>query len=255
MLIEGGARARYTVTTETIYVNTQFGQSAVSEFTGSFTAIQSIQLPDGYSYGFTYDSGTGSGNYGELTSVTLPTRGTIQYSYSNFLDSFQNQNRWLHTRVKDGGTTTLTPATISNCSSGAGCQEKMTVSSPSGDDTVYTFTLDQGSIGNAGSWNTAIAAYQGSSTNGGSVLQSQSTQYSYGTSGYSNGSQTILFQYPTGYTATKNLSDGNVTTQQTTAQATPFIGYTAMWNSSGMMSGPTVGTPGLSISYGKNWCF
>ena len=40
-----------------------------------------------------------------------------------------------------------------------------------------------------------------------------------------------------------------------TAQATPFIGYTAMWNSSGMMSGPTVGTPGLSISYGKNWCF
>lgn len=152
VLASGGARARYTVTTETINYNTAFGQQAVNDVQGSFYAIQSIQLPDGSSYSFTYDSGTASGNYGELTGVTLPTGGTVQYTYANFLDSFQNQNRWIHTRVKDGGTTTLAPATISNCTSSSGCQEKTIITSPTGNDTVYTFTLDPSALANASSW-------------------------------------------------------------------------------------------------------
>jgi hypothetical protein len=145
----GGAREQYTVTTESVPYSTAFAQSGVGDVSGSFTAIQSIALPDGSSYSFTYDSS----HYGELASVTLPTGGVIQYTYTNFLDSYQNQNRWLHTRVKDGGTTTFTPATITNCTSSAGCQEKTTVTSPAGNDTVYTFTLDKGSLSNAGSWN------------------------------------------------------------------------------------------------------
>lgn len=120
VLTYGGGRARYTVTTESINYSTAFGQEDVNEATGSFTAIQTIQLPDGSSYSFGYDSG----GYGELTSITLPTGGTIQYGYTNFLDSFQNQNRWIQTRTKDGGTTTFSPKTISNCSSSAGCQEQ-----------------------------------------------------------------------------------------------------------------------------------
>src|SRR5581483_4349339 len=199
VLTYGGARARYTVTTETVNYHTAFGQSAVSEASGSFTAIQSIQLPDGSEYSFTYDSGTAAGNYGELTSVTLPQGGVIQYGYTNFLDSFQNQNRWLHTRVKDGGTTTFVPATISNCTSSTGCQEKTTVTSPTGNDTVYTFTLDKGSYLNADSWNTGIDVFQGSSTSGGTKIQSSTTSYSYSTGGYNyptqNGGSAVLGTY------------------------------------------------------------
>ena len=168
------------VTTETADYSTDFQQSAVSETSGSFTAIKSIELPDGSSYSFTYDSGTGSGHYGELTSVTLPSGGVINYTWLNYKDSFQNENRWLQTRVKDGGTTTFQPQTISLCSGSSGCQEKTTVTDPAGNDTVYTFTLDPGTDANAGSWNTGIAAYQGPAS-GGAELKSVSTSFTYGT--------------------------------------------------------------------------
>ena len=47
VLTFGGGRVPYTVTTESIPITTNFGQSGVSEFSGSITAIQSNQLPDG----------------------------------------------------------------------------------------------------------------------------------------------------------------------------------------------------------------
>lgn len=47
VLTVGGTTKRYTVTTETIDVNTAFGQSGVNEYSGTLTAIQSITLPDG----------------------------------------------------------------------------------------------------------------------------------------------------------------------------------------------------------------
>lgn len=221
VLTYNGSRSRYTVTTETVNYSTAFAQEAVSEASGSFTAIQSIQLPDGSSYSFTYDSGTSSGNYGELTSVTLPTGGVIQYSYTNFLDSFQNENRWVHTRVKDSGTTTFNPQTISNCSTSTGCQEKTTVTNPVGNDTVYTFTLDQGSYINAGSWNTGIDAYQGSSTGGGIKLKSVDTAYTYTTFGIfldENGTnyEVGTFEVPASTTTTTTLDDVLLTSQTQT---------------------------------------
>jgi RHS repeat-associated protein len=207
----GGARLRYTVTTETISYSTAFNEYQVTEVSGSFTAIQSIQLPDGSSYTFNYDSGTSPGNYGELTSVTLPTGGTIQYGYTNFMDSFQNQNRWVNIRVKDGGTTTFTPATISNCSSSQGCQEQVTVTSPDNNDVVYTFTLDAGSAQSAGkSWVTGITAYQGHSSDG-HPLKSSTTSYTYSTGRI--GSSGPSFNLPTSYTATSALPDTSMSSQ------------------------------------------
>lgn len=220
VLTVGGTRSRYTVTTETVNYNTAFGQEAVTDTSGSFTAIQSIQLPDGSAYSFTYDSGISPGNYGELTSITLPTGGVIQYTYTNFLDSFQNENRWIHTRVRDGGTTTFAPITISNCSSSAGCQEKTTVSSPSGNDTVYTFTLDNGSILNAASWNTGIDVFQGAAV-GGTKLKSIITSYNY-TTGFTsilengNSEVTGTYEYPTSYTVKTVLPDAGLTSQTIT---------------------------------------
>lgn len=216
VLTFNGGRSRYTVTTETINYNTAFGQQAVGEVSGSFTAIQSIQLPDGNKYSFGYDSGTAAGNYGELTSVTLPSGGVIQYTYTNFLDSFQNQNRWLHTMVKDGGTTTFTPSTITNCSSSAGCQEKNTVTSPKGDDTVYTFTLDPGNNANANSWNTGIAAYQGSAS-GGTELKTVNTSYTYNTVNELNaGDVNVPYIVPHTQTVLTSLPDAGVTTKAVT---------------------------------------
>ncbi len=65
--------------------------SPTSEYpgvSGSNTKLQSILLPNGQTWNFGYnDPGDGSTyngspvNYGTLTQVTLPTGGTISYSY------------------------------------------------------------------------------------------------------------------------------------------------------------------------------
>jgi RHS repeat-associated protein len=147
-----GMRVRYTVTTAPISISTAFHQSAVAEWSGTINPVQSIQLPDGSSYTFTYD------NYGEPTSITLPTGGVITYGWTNYFDSYQNANRWLSSRaVGNNPSTTFTPSVISQCSNnGTGCQEQVIMHKPSGDETVYQLTL------NNGAWNTSTTAYNGS---------------------------------------------------------------------------------------------
>ena len=86
-----GARERYTIYSVLIDFNTAFKQSAVKDANGSTYVIQSITLPDGSAYKFTYDSGTSAGHYGEMTSMTLPSGGVINFNYSKFLDSYNNQ--------------------------------------------------------------------------------------------------------------------------------------------------------------------
>jgi RHS repeat-associated protein len=174
-----GQRARYTVTTETIPVSTGFQQSAVAEYTGNITVIQSVQLPNGSSYSFTYDSGA----YGELTGISLPTGGQITYGYSNYLDSYQNKNRWITSRAADGGTWYFNPAVVTQCATGTtGCKEKVTVTRPgnnttlntttAADDIVYTFTL------NNGAWNSQVDYYTGSAANN-VLLASALTDYDF----------------------------------------------------------------------------
>jgi len=90
VLIAGGGRARYTATYAQIPIHTNFAQSAVNEWSGTLNALQSLQLPDGSAYRFTYDTA-----YGELISVTLPTGGTVSYQWNTFQDSFQNKNQWI----------------------------------------------------------------------------------------------------------------------------------------------------------------
>jgi len=174
VLTIGGARKRYTVTTQTINVHTAFGQSGVSDYSGSLTAIASIGLPDGTSYTLNYDSGTSSGNYGELQSITLPTGGTVYLSYANYLDSYQNQNRWLESYSGGNGSYTFTPSVVTQCtgSNKVGCQEKMTVQDGNGNQVVYLLTL------NNGAWNSQMDYYNGSSTH----IMSTATYYNFATS-------------------------------------------------------------------------
>jgi RHS repeat-associated protein len=143
-----GTRSRYTVNTGSISVNTAFGVSGVTEYSGSLTAITSIQLPNGTSYQFTYDS------YGELASVTLPTGGQINYTHQNFTDSYGQTNRWIYSRSVAGGYFSYAPSVISSCSNGSqNCQQQVVVTKGTSDSVAYTFTL------NGGAWNAEADYY------------------------------------------------------------------------------------------------
>jgi YD repeat-containing protein len=151
-----GGTSTFTVTTGTVNVHTAFSQSGVTEYSGSFSAIQSIGLPDGTSYSFTYDSGTTAGNYGLLKTMTVPAGGQVTYAYSTFQDSTGNRNRWLNTRTAQtgtlSGTWTYAPAVITTClPNQSTCRQKVTVTQPSGDYVVHTFSLDSAWLG---AWDT-----------------------------------------------------------------------------------------------------
>jgi len=165
-----GGTSTYTVTPATINVQTKFGQSGVTEYSGSMTVVQSITLPDGTSYSFKYDCDSSTGNsacgspsgqtgyYGLLVNTTMPTGATINYTYANFKDSYGNYSRWLTGKwVSGAGSWSYFPQVLSTCSSGqVGCQQQVTVTKPSGAYTITTFTL------NNGAWPVKVQAYDSS---------------------------------------------------------------------------------------------
>ncbi|MGH9470814.1 MAG: hypothetical protein ACRD1N_10805, partial [Terriglobia bacterium] len=174
-----GTTSRFTVTWENINVSTNFGVSGVTEYSGAITVIQSIALPDGTSYTFNYDAGTAAGHYGLLTSImTMRTGATVNYGWTNFTDSYGNVSRWVNSRTSGGGTWAYTPSVVTTCTfEQVGCQQTVTEAKPSGDQTVYTFTL------NDGIWNTETDYYSGSST----LLKKVTTAFDFSNS-YCGGS-------------------------------------------------------------------
>ncbi len=143
-----GSSYTYTVTTESINVNTNFGVSGVTEYSGSLTVVKSISLTPGdggtYTWNFSYDSGTSPGYYGTLTGMTLPEGGQVAYSYANFQDALGETNRFLESYTAGGGAWTFAPQVIStSCSTS--CQQDVTIARPNdsggGDNEVYTFTF------------------------------------------------------------------------------------------------------------------
>jgi hypothetical protein len=246
-----GVRNRYTVTTETVYFHTAFGQSGVTESSGSFQAIQSIGLPDGSSYTFAYDSGTAAGHYGELTSMTLPTGGVVSYGYANFSDAYKVVNRWASSLVRDGGTTTLTPADLSYCSATSGCQETGKVTTPDANDTLFTFNLDaSGQVANA-SWVQSVKRYQGSVSSG-TLLQTATTNYTYQ---QESGAYSSTYAIPTMLTTVLTLSDVGSYTQTTETLNTgddADPGEVKVWNFGNAVSNP----PDTDTVYQyNNWYF
>jgi YD repeat-containing protein len=103
------------------------------------------------------------------TAPTPRLRSTVYYGYLNYLDSYQNENRWLSSYTGGGEGLQLRPTVLTQCSSGGvGCQEKVTVTHGL-DDTIYTLTL------NNGAWNTQSDYYQGYSGNGNKLLTAVTT--------------------------------------------------------------------------------
>ncbi|MGC2831876.1 MAG: RHS repeat-associated core domain-containing protein, partial [Candidatus Acidiferrum sp.] len=150
-------RSNYVTAVATISVNTAFGQSGVTEYSGTLNVLQSITLPDNSSYSFKYDCDSTlnsqvcssphgmSAYYGVMTQMTLPSGGQVTYGYTTFSDSYSNKSRWLTSKSTGNGAWSFTPQVISTCSSTqVGCQEKETIWRPDGSSTVNTFTLDNG---------------------------------------------------------------------------------------------------------------
>jgi RHS repeat-associated protein len=141
-----GKTEQFSVTTETIQLNTNFlADSVGSDFHGSMTTVASIGLPDGSSYGFTYEDGT----YGELSGITLPQGGTVTYVYQSGLDGTRAGEtvppRWVSSHTGSNGTTTFS-IIPTNCPGGIGqlgaCPEQHNYVTRSGITTDYSFSLE-----------------------------------------------------------------------------------------------------------------
>jgi RHS repeat-associated protein len=247
VLAWNGSRQRYTVTTETIPFSTQFGQFQVGESSGSFTVISQITLPDGSAYSFSYDSGA----YGELTSITLPTGGTIGYNYVNYVDSYNNRNRWISSRTKDGVTTAINRAVLSQCSQVGGtgnCQQQATVVTPAGDTKIYNFYLDGSAYANSTSQVQSVEVYNGPVTQGATPAITQSTVYQFSTTTSSDGLTSYIL--PATVTTATSFIGSNLNTQQ---QTTLINGYlpasVATWD---FYQNPVPTTPTKVVNYTYN---
>lgn len=150
---------QYTLSYATINVNTNFQQSGVQETSTSIEVIRSITLPDAAhsTYYFTYDCDSSSGNaacgsnsgqsayYGELIGITLPTGGQVSYNYIVFRDAYGNKGEWVNEYSSGGGSWSYAPQVLSTCSgTQVNCEQQTTVTSPTGEQTIYTFLLNNG---------------------------------------------------------------------------------------------------------------
>ena len=156
VLTTSGATKRYTINVETLLLTTSFHQSDVSEFSNYVYNIQSILLPDGSSYSFSYEPG-----YGELQTITLPTGGVVSLYWQNFLDSYQNENRWIYSYQGGNGAYQFTPSVVTQCSGSnkTGCQESMTVDPFDANHGYITYLLTL----NGGAWDTQEDIYENGS--------------------------------------------------------------------------------------------
>jgi RHS repeat-associated protein len=184
-----GAQPKYWVNYTNYTVATNFGVSGMSEYKSSAAVplVSSIVLPDGSQYTFQYESTPSTPASGactpyagttcvtaRLTSVTLPTGGTITYNYTGGNNGM----------LRDGSTAGLkryTPDTGSGyweydrTTSGTGAPYTTTVTDPLGNQTVIQFqTSTSNSVTNY--YETQRQTYQGS-VSAGTLLQTVNTCY------------------------------------------------------------------------------
>lgn len=142
-----GATAQYQMNFTNYTVGTGFSVSPIKEY-GPVTnvpLVSSVQLPDGTSYQFIYETGPTSCSpcvTGRIKEITLPTGGTISYSYtgSNGIESdgstaginrtLNPGGEWQYSRTKLTGTP------------GPGSTWKTIVTDPANNQTVINFAED-----------------------------------------------------------------------------------------------------------------
>lgn len=157
-----GSNVAYTVKYTAYTVKTNYGCSGISEYGPTAQDLPSeIDLPNGTKYTFTYEATPSySGDVtGRLASVTLPTGGTISYTYTGGSNGIT---------CADGSTATLTRTTPDGtwiyAHSESGSTWTTTVTAPqmpydsAANQAVYTF--------NSPGLETQRKIYQGSASSG-----------------------------------------------------------------------------------------
>ena len=208
----GTTRSRWTVTTESIPVHTAFGDPVGLDYQGNLTVIQSIKLPDGTSYSFTYDSGSAAGHFGEVTGITLPNGGQITYGYTVYKDALSEYNHWATKHISGGGTTTYYLGSINTTN----YTQNVTVTAPSLDYKIYAFALAGG-----GAWKNQASFYSSSGSLLKTVADSWASNF-HGT-GQRLSAETVTLQTPTG-------SISKQTTFAYNNDYTPLYGTVKEWN-------------------------
>jgi RHS repeat-associated protein len=167
-----GVSPYYQVNYTNYTVATNFGVSGINEYKSSAAVplVTSIVLADGSQYSFNYEATPGACTpytgttcvTARVTSVTLPTGGTINYAYSGGNNGI----------LPDGSTATLTRTTpdgtwIYAQVKNTGAASTTTITDPLNNDTVVQFQ---------GIYETQRQTYQGSHTSG-TLLQTVNTCY------------------------------------------------------------------------------
>jgi YD repeat-containing protein len=142
------------------------GQTYVAEYQGAVPLLNALVLPNGQSWKFGYDS------YGDITSITYPTGGTVEYTWTTNTICTSNSaaaSRWVHSRKVNDSTGSHTW----NYDFGSGTG-RVVVTDPAGNDTVHQFSTFQGCT----LYETGTQYYQGSSSATGNIpLKSVQTVY------------------------------------------------------------------------------
>jgi RHS repeat-associated protein len=143
------------------------------------TMLQSVVLPNLTTYTFEYnDNNPGcGGNYGSLTKITLPTGGTISYTYVDGVSSTATADPF------DQSTTTTTSRWVASrtVADETGSQlwnysyggTSVIVTDPDKNDTVHQFVQDYAGT----THETGVLYYQGSSSGSGVRLKNIQTAY------------------------------------------------------------------------------
>lgn len=156
---------------------------------GNFTELQSIVLPNGTAWEFEYNGGTNPSdstvNAGLLSKITLPTGGTISYTwttppeYVNTGTSSQTYSLGITSRTADAqdGTGPKTWTYAPSCNA-PGCPSSFThsITDPLGNNEVHTMTVPC-SGGTSGWYDTQVQYYQGA-VSPANLLKTVSTTYS-----------------------------------------------------------------------------
>jgi RHS repeat-associated protein len=175
-------------TQQYVFCYASFYQSIVGiKCNSSITLLQSIVLPNGQSWQFQYndpDPNTSCAgypvNYTTLFQVTLPTGGTIQYTYAYggaYLNpSLQTYGRWVASRTLNANDGTGAHTWNYAYTLYGGVPTSTVVTDPLGNDVMHTFGAGGGGV----VYETQTQYYQGSHTSG-TLLKTVNTTYSYST--------------------------------------------------------------------------
>jgi RHS repeat-associated protein len=144
--------------------------------------LQSIVLPNGTAWSFEYNSRSPGDppnvNYGDLTKITLPTGGTISYSWDNLSlcgSSITDLSRVVTSRTIDANDGTGPHTFTYAYSFSTGPALTTTVTDPQGNQSIHAFTVFA-VPNNCTYYETRAQDFQGSSA-AGVVLKTVTTDY------------------------------------------------------------------------------